>query len=529
MGFAALIMSLSIVISRFMGLARDKVISWQFGTSPEADLYFVAFVIPDFINYLLAGGYVSITLMPLLSKYFSPSHSSEERKNQEADGWRFFSSVFWWALIAISLLTLTAWIYADNLAPYVAPGFDAEHKARLVTFLRIILPAQIFFVSGACFSALLFLRKQFFVPALTPLIYNGCIILCGVLFPIIGISTGMEGFCIGVTIGAAIGAWILPAWAVARHGLTLHLSFTHPRMKTFLIMALPLMLGQSVVMLNEQFLRIFGSMAGEGTVSLLSYARRLSQVPVGMVGQALAVASYPFLATLAAEQRMDTFYETLRTAIRTSIAILLPVSAWLIAAALPATGIIFEGGDFGIQQTHLATPLLQILLLAVPLWGVQMVLGRAFYALGDTLTPALCGTAVTFLTVPAFYASAALPMPLGISNAMAIALVSISGVLLYIAIIVAIWNKNHGSKAFSETLPMTVQGIIISTLAAIAAYFVAQQSLHYTTQWHNFFAYTLSLGTSFIIFLGVYILLTRTWAPALYTPIKNMILRKKQS
>ena len=70
MGAAALIMGFSVLLSRFMGLARDKVISWQFGAAGESDIYFTAFVVPDFINYLLAGGYVSITLIPLLSALF---------------------------------------------------------------------------------------------------------------------------------------------------------------------------------------------------------------------------------------------------------------------------------------------------------------------------------------------------------------------------------------------------------------------------------------------------------------------------
>ena len=174
MGFAALIMSFSMLLSRFMGLFRDKVISWQFGTSGEADLYFAAFVVPDFINYLLAGGYVSITLMPLLSRLF------DEDKDK---AWRFFSAVFWWALFAVITLTCIAWIFAKPLASLVAPGFNSMQIERLTFFLRLILPAQIFFVSGACFSAILFLRKQFIIPAFTPLIYNGCIIICGLLIP----------------------------------------------------------------------------------------------------------------------------------------------------------------------------------------------------------------------------------------------------------------------------------------------------------------------------------------------------------
>ena len=140
MGAAALIMAFSVLLSRFMGLFRDKIISWQFGAGGEADIYFAAFVVPDFLNYLLAGGYVSITLIPLLSRRF---------EENEEDAWRFFGTVFCWATLAIGLLTAFAWIAAPVLAPLVAPGFDAAQCARLTEFLRIVLPAQVFFLPGA--------------------------------------------------------------------------------------------------------------------------------------------------------------------------------------------------------------------------------------------------------------------------------------------------------------------------------------------------------------------------------------------
>ena len=97
MGAAALILAASTVLSRLMGLARDKIISWQFGAGDESDMYFAAFVVPDIINYLLAGGFMSITIIPLLTRRF---------QEDETDAWRFFSCVFCWMAAASTLLTL---------------------------------------------------------------------------------------------------------------------------------------------------------------------------------------------------------------------------------------------------------------------------------------------------------------------------------------------------------------------------------------------------------------------------------------
>ncbi len=534
MGFAAIIMSLSILLSRFMGLLRDKVISWQFGASGEADLYFAAFIVPDFINYLLAGGYVSITLMPLLSKRFL---------DDAEDAWRFFSAVFWWALFAVGTLTLLAMIFAKPLAALVAPGFDAAQSARLTFFLRIILPAQIFFVSGACFSALLFLRKQFYIPALTPLIYNGFIIVCGLAVPYLGLGEGMVGFCIGVTLGAGIGAFALPYWATLRrstelshnnsqenktspqnvlgeggYGLQLLTpkwsNLRHPLMRSFLYMALPLMLGQSVVMLNEQFMRIFGSMLDAGSVSLLSYARRISQVPVGMVAQALAVASYPFLASLAAKKDFVTFNNTLRTAMHTSFSLLLPLSAWMIAAAIPCMGFVFEGGNFSSADTMQSAPLLQIMLFAVPLWGIQMVLGRAFYALGDTFTPAMLGTVVTIISLPIFYFSLSY-------GTQGIAIVSLAGVIVYILCIMYIWRKRHGKDAFMGFGRDLSFMTIFSCLSGLLAWQCSELILQHTVFLPSIWPYVFALAGSALVFALTYIIFLYFFCPQLLQPLSN--------
>ena len=219
------------------------------------------------------------------------------------------------AAVALTLAGMTA---ARPLARLVAPGFDPEQVERLAFFMRIVLPAQIFFLCGACFTALLFVRRQFRVPALAPLIYNLCIISGGLLAPqlarldllralfspaALAQLGGMTGFCAGATLGAFIGAFLLPLRVAREDGLHLHMRWRHPLLGRFLLTALPLMLGQTVIMLDEQFLRVFGSLAGDGVVSLLSYARRISQVPVGLMGQTAAVASYPFFGSPPGRRR----------------------------------------------------------------------------------------------------------------------------------------------------------------------------------------------------------------------------------
>lgn len=512
MGFAALIMAGSVFLSRLMGLIRDKVVSWQFGAGAESDIYFAAFVVPDFLNHLLAGGYISITLIPLLSKRF---------EEDPEDGWRFFSCVFWWTSLCIGVLTLVAWIFAPELARLVAPGFGPAESARLSTFLRIILPAQVFFLPGACVSAILYIRKQFFAPALTPLVYNGCIIAGGLLVP----GRGMEGFCWGVLVGAALGAFILPVMAArsgmhgsqasTQAGLRILPVLRHPLLKRLLLLALPLMLGLSVVVMDEQFVRIFGSLAGEGAVSLLSYARRIMLVPVGVVAQAAGVASFPFLAALAARGDEPGFNTTLGSALRGSLLVVLPLTAYMIVAALPTLGFIFQGGQFSPEETIAATPLLQLLLLSVPFWVIQQVIGRAFYARQNTLTPALVGTIATIAAVP-FY-----PPLIRMLGATGVALLTTVCLFVYTLALSLVWVRKHGSAAFAGTGTLALKTILLC-LPGTALAFLAVNRLPLIlpelfpslfSYLHEALRHAVTLACSSIAFAIPYLVLARLFMP----------------
>jgi len=456
MGLAALIVGGGILLSRFMGLFRDKLISLLFGATLESDLYFAAFVIPDFINYMLAGGYFSITLIPFLTRYF---------EENEEDGWRFFSCVFFWVALSICLLTFLAILSAPELARLAAPGLTAEALSRLAFFLRIILPAQIFFLCGSCFSAILFMRKQFFIPAMVSIVYNLFIIMGGALMR----AKGMEGFCWGVLAGAFIGNFLLPLFAV-RSGGGLHMKWSvfHPGLKKYFLVALPLMIGQSITVLDEQFVRIFGSLAGVGAISWLSYARRIMMVPVSVVAQAAGVASYPFMAELFIKKELSRFYKTINSALQNVMTLLVPISVWMILIAEPTIRLIFQQGRFGVSDTASTARLLQILLICVTFWGYQQVLTRAFYSRLDTLTPVVLGTSITILMIPVFYF---LTLRAGVTG---VACASAASIFLFSAVMTLWWKAKFGAEVFSGLLSGTGKVLILSVVSVLPAWAAAK-------------------------------------------------------
>ena len=139
MGAAAAVISASVLLSRLLGLGREALLAALIGVNAEGDLYRQAFLIPDFLNYLLAGAFLTITLIPILSRHL-------EREDPEAAS-RAFTSVFRFVAIAIVVLTVLMWLAASPIVSLVFP--DVPDPERLVSLTRIVLPAQVFLVVGA--------------------------------------------------------------------------------------------------------------------------------------------------------------------------------------------------------------------------------------------------------------------------------------------------------------------------------------------------------------------------------------------
>ena len=145
--------------------------------------YYAAFTIPDILNYLLAGGALSITFLPVFLEYIT--------SNREEEAWRVFSTVLTTMTAVLLGLVLIAKVYAATLTRWIAPGFTPEQH-EIVTYLtRIMLPAQAFFFIGGVLSAVQYGQGRFLIPSLAPLIYNGMIITAGML---LARSIGIQAF-----------------------------------------------------------------------------------------------------------------------------------------------------------------------------------------------------------------------------------------------------------------------------------------------------------------------------------------------
>jgi len=388
-GPAALLLALSVFLSRILGFVRDMVLAAEIGVGPPTDAYFAAFQIPDLLNYLLAGGALAIAFTPFYLR------TQAERGQGEADD--LFRVVLGTLGAITMVLTVALWIHADRLVALVFDRFDAETLALTVRLTRIVLPAQVFFVTGGVVRAVLMAHGRFRTQAAAPLLYNGGIIVGG-------LATGdIEGFAWGALAGAILGQWAYPLWDMRKvGGVSLRVAPWDPRFHAYLWRALPLMIGVSLTTVDEWYEKYFGGQVGVGVIASLAFARRLMMAPVAIIGQAVAAAALPALAAMHAEGRGRDLDAALLGTLRATVALAVAAAGAVFVLATPIVTVVYQRGAFGADDVARVAPLLALLALAVPGWVAQQVAVRAFFAREETWRPMLLGSVLAVAVIPLY-------------------------------------------------------------------------------------------------------------------------------
>jgi len=463
-GPAALLLASSVLLSRILGYAREALLAYQVGARASTDAYFAAFQIPDLLNYLLAGGALSIAFLPLYTRYLA--------RGDDDAAHRFFTTVLGTLGLVAVLATAALWWWAAPLVALQFPHFDPATQALTAHLTRIVLPAQIFFVTGGIINATLLARERFGAAAAAPLLYNGAIIAGGLLLaPRRGL--GVEGFAWGALAGAVLGPFLAPLFDARRHvRLGVRVRVRDRALLRYLALAAPLMLGQTLLTVDEWYGRWFGALLDAGTVAHLAYARRLMQVPVAVVGQAIAAAALPTLARLWAEGRHAEFHGLVLRTLRAGLALAVLSGAAIIVLAHPVVRLVYQHGAFSAGDTVQVARLLTLFCLAVPAWIVQQIAVRAFYARGDTWRPMLLGTVIALAAIPLYLLMARRFGAVGIAAAGALGMSTNALATLLLA------RWVHGGPNLARLFDTAMRAALIAAIGCGVAYPTVQLLPH---------------------------------------------------
>jgi len=372
--------------SRLLGVARELVLAALFGAGDAMDAFFVAFRIPNMVRDLFAEGAMSAAFVPTFTRRLAS-------KGRD-DAWRLGNLVITALLLVTGTLVVAGIIFARPIVQAIARDYaEVPDKLELtITLTRIMLPFLTMVAVAVAMMGMLNSLRRFFVPALSPAMFNIAMIASAFTLVPFMARLGLPPIA-GIAVGALLGGLgqIAIQWPLLRHE-GFRFRFTVDRhdegLREVLLLMGPGTLGLAAVQINIFVNTVLATGEGTGAVSWLSYAFRFMYLPIGLFGVSIATAALPELARHAAANDLASLRRTLSSGLRLMLMLNVPATIGLVALATPIIALIFERGQFAADGSTAPTAA-ALVFYAPGLLGYSAVklASPAFYALRDSRTP----------------------------------------------------------------------------------------------------------------------------------------------
>jgi putative peptidoglycan lipid II flippase len=392
LGAAAASIGGATMISRVTGLLRDIMIAAALGAGPLADIFVVAFRLPNLFRRLFAEGAFSAAFVPLYARRLEADGEVAARQ--------FAAKVLSVLLAALLIFTAAAQIFMPALVMAIAQGFtqDPTQFDLAVYHARITFPYLVFMSLLAFYAAILNARGSFFAPAFAPVLLN--LVLIASLAAAAFLQAMPLGFLIwGVALAGAVQfLWVVIA--AARRGITVPLA--RPQLdgdvRKLWRLAVPGILAAGIGQIN---LLIGTSIATaqSGAAAWLYYADRLYQLPMGVIGVALSVALLPSLARDLAAGDDTKARASQSQAVFFAMVLTIPASAGLFILSDPLVQLFFERGAFATADRAATALAVRAFCLGLPAFVLIKIVQPAFFAREDTRSPLIDGACGVVLNI----------------------------------------------------------------------------------------------------------------------------------
>lgn len=488
---AAIIMGATLA-SAVLGLIRTRLLIQFFYVDPAiVDVFWAAFRLPDMIFQIIIVGALSSAFIPVFSRYLG----NKDESNLIA------SSMINVVMAIMVILSLLIIIFAYPLSHLIAGGFSPTQLALMVNLTRIMASAQLFFGFSSFLTGVIQSHKRFLIPALSPILYNFGIIL-GILF--LGKSFGIYGPAIGVVIGAVLHLLAQLPLAI-KLGFRYHLSWDghHTAVKEMSRLMLPRVLTLSLVQIEATAILTFSSWLSVGTITLISIAQQLANLPVRLIGIPIGQASLPFFTKATSKNDLESLTTMVNNTILEMLYLALPASVIILVLRIPLVRLAYGADSFPWAETVLTGKLVAILAISICARSLTHVLVRVFYALHNTTTPFVVNLLATIINVGLSYYFLFVIKSGVLGMAFAISIASLIETMILTSLL---YNLAHFSAAnllipFSKMLGIT----LITSLALWVPLRVLDNLIFDTTRTIPLIFLTLTVG---FIGLLVYIFLS---------------------
>ncbi|MCS6761214.1 MAG: murein biosynthesis integral membrane protein MurJ [Candidatus Devosia symbiotica] len=372
-----------ILLSRIAGFVRDALMASVLGIGPAADAFNAAFRFPNLFRRLFAEGAFNTAFVPMFSSALETQSLDEARL--------LASRIMSWLFVAIAVLTILAEIFMEPVMAVFVSGFDDPEKFALTVFLtRIMFPYLACMSLMAAYGAILNTLGRFFAAAFAPVILNIVNIAALVPLAILALENKADAaFWVAIaTMLGGVAQLALVYGAVRRSGFVPRIGLPRPNaeVRRFWLLAIPAILTGGITQINILMGTVIASSI-DGTISILGYADRLYQLPLGIIGIAIGTVLLPELSRHLSAGRNVEAAQSQDQSLLLSMLLSMPAAAALAAMALPIVRVLFERGAFDAAASVSVAEALVGYAWGLPAFVLVRVLQPSFFSRKDTVTP----------------------------------------------------------------------------------------------------------------------------------------------
>ena len=465
---AAGIVSIAVMVSRILGLARETAIGYYFPSKTSADPFYLAFRIPNFLRDMFGEG--------ILSKAFITTFLATEAEDGEEAAWDLASRIFNLTFLVLIGITALGIIFAPVVVDVLArDDFDSnldtvehfgfENKIELSIYLTQLMFPYLLFVSFAATAmGLLNSRGRFGIPACASIFFNVSSLAVGIggyyLCPLVGIHP-VTGMAIGVIIGGIL-QFLIQVPSMYRVGFRYRplLSLRDPRVLQVVHLIGPAVLGVAAVQVNL-LTNTFFITSDSGWLTWISRAYRVMHLPIGIFGVAISTVALPQLARLATAGETENFRNALSYALRLMLILTIPAAIGLMILSEPICRLLYEWGATVEEDTIGTAGLLFVYAFGLCGFSTLKIVTDGFYAYRDIRAPVIVSICAVALNICLNYLFIYREF---FFDPRAVVFSTVLTVTLNCAVLLLLLHRKIGGLGLQSVVPLTFKILVASVM-----------------------------------------------------------------
>ena len=454
---AAIILGAASLVSRLLGLVRDRILAGQFGAGDELDVYYAAFRIPDLVYSILVLGAITAGFIPVFIDYL---------QKDKKDAWHLANSILNIIGTSLIIVCFILIIFAPWLIKLIAPGFSPEKMALTVKLARVMFLSSFFLGISTILGGILRSFKRFLIYSFGPIIYNLGIIF-GALFLVE--DYGLLGLAYGVVLGSFFHMAIqIPTALFCGFKWAPVFDFKFKGVRRIFKLMPPRVLNLTLFQLDYLAMTIIASFLAVGSVTIYNLAHNIWSFPLGVFGISFVLAVFPKLSESAQRKDVNGFVKEFSLVARQILFFTLPSAMLFIVLRSQIVQVILGTGNFNAHDVSLTLKTLAYFSISLFAEALILLFLRGFFAWEDAWRPFLIGFFATLVRISvAWFLSRSMGVP-GLALGF-----SLGGIFYMIMLFVLLRRKIgfiDGKRMFISGTKM----VLASLLAGLAAYIILQ-------------------------------------------------------